>query len=487
MHPAHERTFAMSYKRTPVITPFFCRVLLCWLLICILATPAYGVMAPTWRNTNRNDSQGVVRRYTLGRGDTLLKVLQRSGVARADAYEVIYAMQRKRMRPSRLLIGTQLEMHFSRETPDAEPVLSELSVSVVNRKNIDVLRSSGGTYTSRRVKKSLRQPAVASASASADESEFEPVAGPAVASAGAQDSPKAQQSRFQQQLIAESRVRHSTLILGSDLELQALKKGVALPIVQRAEELMQKKINLRNEVESGDTLALVWEENGDNLEDEDKVADGLLACALDTGDQTIEIFRFTDHSGLPMYFDASGKCISKPMDMPIPHARITSPYGIRKHPVLHAWRMHMGVDFKGATGTPVHAAADGVVVAKKWAGGYGRLLTLKHSEELTTRYAHLSKFAKLRVGQKVSKGDVIGYVGSTGRVTGPHLHFEVVQNGNRVNPMNFDLREDVHMTVAELESFATTRQHLETQLALTDVPVGNSKNLRMLAAWKISD
>lgn len=124
----------------------------------------------------------------------------------------------------------------------------------------------------------------------------------------------------------------------------------------------------------------------------------------------------------------------KPMSFK--QARISSPFGRRFHPILRSYRVHWGVDYAAPKGTLVYAAGDGVIQMAKYNGGYGNFIKIRHNSEYSTAYGHMWKFAKgMRPGVRVKQGQVIGYVGSTGRSTGPHLHYEVLQNGKRVNPL----------------------------------------------------
>ena len=128
--------------------------------------------------------------------------------------------------------------------------------------------------------------------------------------------------------------------------------------------------------------------------------------------------------------------VSIPSLMPVEGVRLSSDYGMRIHPVLGGRRGHKGVDLAGPTGTPIHAAADGVVSRADWFSSYGLYVSLEHGGSLQTRYGHMSRL-DVAAGQRVHKGDVIGYVGSTGRSTGPHLHYEVRIAGAAVNPVPY--------------------------------------------------
>lgn len=123
-----------------------------------------------------------------------------------------------------------------------------------------------------------------------------------------------------------------------------------------------------------------------------------------------------------------------PAGMPLRNARLTSEFGLRQHPILGGLRVHSGVDLAAPMATPIRATGDGIVTRAAWTGGYGLLVSIKHSDGVTTRYGHMSRLA-VEPGQRVARDSVIGYVGSTGRSTGPHLHYEVLVKGRAVDPL----------------------------------------------------
>jgi len=139
--------------------------------------------------------------------------------------------------------------------------------------------------------------------------------------------------------------------------------------------------------------------------------------------------------------------ISVPSRMPLADARMTSDYGMRTHPVLGGRRAHKGIDLAAPTGTPVYATADGIVGRANWFSSYGLYVQIEHGAKLETRYAHMSKLA-VADGQRVKKGDLIGYVGTTGRSTGPHLHYEVRIDGQAVNPIPYMVESDAQQAFA---------------------------------------
>lgn len=142
--------------------------------------------------------------------------------------------------------------------------------------------------------------------------------------------------------------------------------------------------------------------------------------------------------------------ISVPSRMPLDGARLTSNYGMRTHPVLGGRRKHKGIDLAAPTGTPVYATADGIVGRAEWFSSYGLYVEIEHGAELETRYAHMSRLA-VAEGERVKKGDIIGYVGSTGRSTGPHLHYEVRISGVAVNPIPYMVESEAQRRLAALE------------------------------------
>jgi murein DD-endopeptidase MepM/ murein hydrolase activator NlpD len=155
------------------------------------------------------------------------------------------------------------------------------------------------------------------------------------------------------------------------------------------------------------------------------------------------------------YYTFEGKSLKKAfLKSPLKFSRISSVFSMRRHPISGQWKQHAGVDFAAATGTPIHAAADGVVEMVATQNGYGNIVVLKHWSHITTAYAHMSRFAAgLRKGEKVSQGDVIGYVGSTGWATGPHLHYEFRVAAKARDPMSVDIPSVQALNGTELKRF----------------------------------
>ncbi len=169
----------------------------------------------------------------------------------------------------------------------------------------------------------------------------------------------------------------------------------------------------------------------------------------------LEYFKFLTDEGFIDYFNREGKNVKKSiLKTPLDGAKISSNYGMRKHPISGYNKMHKGVDFAAPTGTPIYAGGNGIIEFVGNNGGYGKYIRIRHNNEYKTAYAHLSAYKKgITKGVRVNQGDVIGYVGSTGRSTGPHLHYEIIFQNKQINPMKLKLPSGKTLKGNELEKF----------------------------------
>ena len=170
---------------------------------------------------------------------------------------------------------------------------------------------------------------------------------------------------------------------------------------------------------------------------------------------TLEYFKFLTDDGFTDYFNRKGKNVKKSiLKTPLDGARLSSSFGMRKHPISGFNKMHKGVDFAAPIGTPVYAGGNGVIEIVGLNGGYGKYIRIRHNNEYKTAYAHLSSYKKgISKGVRVSQGEVIGYVGSTGKSTGPHLHYEIIYQNKQINPLKLKLPSGKILMGDELARF----------------------------------
>lgn len=263
-----------------------------------------------------------------------------------------------------------------------------------------------------------------------------------------------------EQIRAETTVADGQ-IHGSLYE-SAAKLGATPAITAQVVKLFAHKLDFQRDLKAGDDFKLVFgrqvTESGRTIET------GELEFAEVKG---VKFYRFERGDGDAEYFDENGKNIRGfLLRTPVDGARMTSRFGLRRHPVLGYARAHQGVDFGAGHGTPILAAGDGVVTkASRW-GGYGNWLQIKHSGGWSTGYAHVSRYAKgVRPGMRVRQGQVVAYVGSTGMSTGPHLHYEVWLNGKRVNPVGAKVPQGTVLAGAELARFKANKARIDRLLA----------------------
>ena len=225
--------------------------------------------------------------------------------------------------------------------------------------------------------------------------------------------------------------------ISTSLYEAALDAGLSIELVMDMVRIFGWDIDFVQDIRGGDSFHVVFEEHqldGSRLSDGD-----ILAAEFTTQNQTYRAIRFTDSNDETSYYTPQGdSMLGTFLRSPVEFSRISSRFGKRKHPILKKWRAHKGVDYAASRGTPIRATADGKIIHAGRKGGYGNAVILKHAGRFTTLYAHMNGFAKgVRRGNRVKQGQVIGYIGSTGLATGPHLHYEFRLDGVHRNPLTF--------------------------------------------------
>ena len=266
----------------------------------------------------------------------------------------------------------------------------------------------------------------------------------------------------------EERVTHETVVLKSEvrgsLSATAQRMGADAAVRRKATQLFAHRFDLDRDVRAADEFTLVFDrsvtENGRTVDTGD-----LLYAEM----KGVVFYRFQpDGAREAQYYDATGKNMrSSMMRTPLDRAaRVSSSFGFRIHPISGYRKMHQGIDFAAGTGTPIIAPSDGVVVeARRW-GGYGNWLRIRHANGLESGYGHLSRYGSgIRAGQRVSQGQVVAYVGSTGASTGPHLHYELWRNGQRINPSGIRTDESTVLAGADMAGFRAEKARIDRIVA----------------------
>ena len=228
--------------------------------------------------------------------------------------------------------------------------------------------------------------------------------------------------------------------INNSLYVDGLKEGLPDSVIMDLVYIFGWDIDFVHDIRPGDSYSLIYEEvfvNGEKKLDGD-----ILIAEFINRDRTHTAIRYKLQNGFSEYFSLEGRNVKKAfLRSPVKFSYISSSYNLkRRHPILHKIRAHTGVDYAASRGTPVRTTGDGTVVFANKKGGYGNLVEIKHTEDYSTRYAHLNKFhSKIKVGEKVKQSETIGYVGRTGTATGDHLHYEFRVNGKHTNPLTVKL------------------------------------------------
>ncbi len=343
-------------------------------------------------------TEEITKTVSVGKGDTLMKLLTKSGANTQDSYNAIVALSEK-YNPRQLKIGQDVKLAFLKEdrpAPDGrEETFQLMSVSLkedVDREVAAIREDKGFS-----VKETV--------------------------------------------IELEKKMARAGGTIENSLFLSAAQSGLPTRVTLELIRIFSFDVDFQREIQTGDKFEVYFErfvdENGRPLKE-----GRILWASLTLSGDEISLYRFkTKDDGFTDYYGPKGQSVRKTlMRTPIDGARLTSRFGKRKHPILGYTKMHRGADFGAPRGTPIMAAGDGVVEMAARKGAYGNYVRIRHTGEYKTAYAHMKGYAKgVRKGKRVRQGQVIGYVGTTGRSTGPHLHYEVLKNGRQINPLSVKL------------------------------------------------
>lgn len=324
------------------------------------------------------------------KGDTLSAILNSSGVPITDVANAINALK-KVYRPHNLRIGQKVNISLDINDDQGRDLrLNSLSIKISALQNAVVSRNSKGQFHAKKISRPLHI-----------------------------------------RLIKAGGIIKKTLFT------TALQEGIPTDIMMKLISNYSYDVDFQRDIQKNDSFEVLYERYYDD--DGDTAKSGkIIFSSLKTRGREIAMYYYKLGNGEEGYYDENGKSIKKSfLKTPVDGARITSSFGRRKHPVLGYTKMHKGMDFGAARGTPIYAAADGIIMESRRKGSYGKYVKIRHANGYSTAYAHLKGYARgIKKGRRVKQGKVIGYVGTTGRSTGPHLHYELIKNGRQINPLS---------------------------------------------------
>ena len=254
----------------------------------------------------------------------------------------------------------------------------------------------------------------------------------------------------------------------SSLYKTATELGVKPNLIIDFARIYGFQVDFQRDIRKNDKFQILYEIFTD--EKEEIIETGNIIFAnLKLSGRELPLYFFIDEKKKTGHYDESGKSAKKAlMKTPINGARLSSSFGIRKHPILGYNKMHRGTDFAAPKGTPIMASGDGIITRARWCGGGGNCIKIKHNTTYTTVYAHLWKFAKsIKPGVRVRQGQIIGYVGSTGMSTGPHLHYEVIENGKKINSQTLKLPSGKKLKGKDRELFEIKK--IKTNVLISEI------------------
>ena len=356
-------------------------------------------------------------RIEVSRGATLIGLLLDAGFAPADAQAAFEAVEGL-YDPRDLRAGEFVEYVHAHVAPGTPPRIGRVHVDIDVRTRLSIVRLGDGSFVAGHVEKALRRD------------------------------------------LATARG-----VIDTNLYQAMTSAEVPPTVIMESMGLLSQGVDLQRDVQDGDAFAVVFEtfvdERGKRVDNGD-----VIHISLVLSGEPRNIYRHVSADGRVGYFDEHGENARKSLMLtPIDGARLTSRFGMRRHPISGYTRQHKGIDFGAPSGTPIYAAGDGVVERASRFGAYGRYVRIRHSNLYKTAYAHLSAYAEgIFPGKRVRQGETIGYVGSSGRSTGPHLHYEVIYNGRQVNPLSVELPSGDPIGDSERAAFDETLSLVERVL-----------------------
>ena len=369
------------------------------------------IIVPEWKTTSlikpfKND----VKIFTFKRGETLSHAFSHIGISEKEVFGFINKLKNE-FDPRKLKVGNKLKVYLSKKD---SKIVEGISLQLDKVRSIEVFKIESNYILNK-----YKEPIIIT---------FHKVSGE----------------------------------INNSLYVSAKKAGLPISVLMEVVKIYSFDVDFQREIKAGDAFEVLYQVH--NNKSGEVVRSGpILRSVLVLGGERIPLYRYEYEKDYFEYFDSEANSAKKAlMRTPLDGARISSVFGNRKHPILGYTKMHKGVDFAAPRNTPVYAAGDGVIEYSKRNGGYGKFIRIRHNSDYKTAYAHLARFAKnISEGKRVKQGDIIGYVGTTGRSTGPHLHYEIIFRDKQVNPLKVRMPKELRLKNKDYNSFIIERNRLD--------------------------
>jgi murein DD-endopeptidase MepM/ murein hydrolase activator NlpD len=329
--------------------------------------------------------------YEINKGDTIQKILRKYKIQNSEIQTVIN-QYKKFGKPNQLLVGQKIDIIIKKEPATKKNSIIKFSVPITKSTTIEITKNEENKIISKKIITKL----------------------------------------YKKKILSEN-------IIKNNLYSSAIEARVNPDTIIEFARIFGFEIDFQRDIRKNDYFKIIYEkyfdENGEFIK-----SGSILYAHMSVNGREISLYKFGNDKDYG-YFDINGKSVEKAlMKTPINGARLSSSFGMRKHPILGFTKLHTGTDFAAPMGTPIVASGSGTITRAKWCGGGGNCIKIKHNSTYETIYAHMKNFAAgMKAGKKVRQGQTIGYVGSTGMSTGPHLHYVVIVNGKKVNSQKLKL------------------------------------------------
>jgi len=354
--------------------------------------------------------------YEISQGDTIQKILKKYKVKNREIQTVINEYK-KFGKSSHLTVGKKIHIIIEKDVKENNSII-KFSIPITKSTTIEIAKNEENKLISKKIITKL----------------------------------------YKKKILAEN-------VIKNNLYSSAVKAKINADTIIEFARIFGFEIDFQRDIRKNDYFRIIYEKYFDESGKFIK-SGSILYAHMAVNGREISLYKFGDDDNYG-YFDINGKSVEKAlMKTPINGARLSSPFGMRKHPIQGFNKMHTGTDFAAPMGTPIMASGTGTITRAKWCGGGGNCIKIKHNSTYETIYAHMSSFAKgMKVGKKVRQGQIIGYVGSTGMSTGPHLHYEVIVNGKKVNSQTLKLPSGKVLKNEERQKFEIHRIKTDVLIA----------------------